>query len=78
VELLVSLDGPGAGPCHAPTGLCAGLLRPIRLLSLRLDAGGRAARTLTPPVSPRAAVWLQAAVLQGPTGLSNVGLVRVR
>jgi hypothetical protein len=78
VELLVSLDGPGAGPCHPPTGVCAGLLRPVRLLSLRLDAGGRAVRTLTPPVSPRAAVWLQAAVLQGATGLSNVGLVRVR
>lgn len=75
VHFVMSLDGPGAGPCPASMGgECVGLANPVYIGSTLVDAQGYAFReTFIPPVAPMGTdVWFQALLPQGPGGAYTV------
>jgi cytochrome c peroxidase len=68
VFVLMSLQGPGQGPCHPTAGICADIVAPTVV-------GRRADLVVTPPpnVPPGTQIWLQSAWIDGAAGqTSNV------
>ena len=75
--LLLSLVGPGAGPCPvALGGACAGLLQPRVLATASVDTNGQVVWTVPVPAGarPGARVWMQAWTPDGGTDVVEVAL----